>query len=49
MVERDVVWKYGDNLFPGFKYKYYVRISWWWSYKVEREFSGKKWKCCTVH
>jgi hypothetical protein len=25
------------------------RISWWWSYKVERAFSGKKWECCTVH
>jgi hypothetical protein len=25
------------------------RISWWWSYKVERAFSGEKLKCCTVH
>jgi hypothetical protein len=25
------------------------RISWWWSYKVERVFSGEKWECCTVH
>jgi hypothetical protein len=25
------------------------RISWWWSYKVKRAFSGKKWECCAVH
>jgi hypothetical protein len=25
------------------------RISWWWSYKVERAFSRKKWECCAVH
>jgi hypothetical protein len=25
------------------------RISWWWSYKVERAFSGEKWECCVVH
>jgi hypothetical protein len=25
------------------------RISWWWSYKVERAFSREKWECCTVH
>jgi hypothetical protein len=27
----------------------YERISWWWSYKVERAFSGEKWECCAVH
>jgi hypothetical protein len=25
------------------------RISWWWSYKVERAFSREKWECCAVH
>jgi hypothetical protein len=25
------------------------RISWGWSYKVERVFSGEKWECCMVH
>jgi hypothetical protein len=25
MGERDVVWEHGENLFPGFKYKYCVK------------------------
>jgi hypothetical protein len=25
------------------------RISWWWSYKVERAFSGGKWERYTVY
>jgi hypothetical protein len=27
----------------------FERISWWWSYKVERAFSGGKRECCVVH
>jgi hypothetical protein len=25
------------------------RISWRWSYKVEREFGREKWECCAMH
>jgi hypothetical protein len=40
MEERDQVWKYEDNLFFGFKCKYYLKeFRGRWSYKFEVAFS----------